>query len=138
MEPRKFYTAGYRRLKLDIFVRDILARDFIAVDCRHYPFTNNDFNYHRLTEELGSNYRHVPELGNKHFREGRLSVNDLETGMTILAKLKKHFVLLCACPILSRCHRSLIVTALEANGWMLDDFTASPVEENKSVQLNLF
>jgi hypothetical protein len=138
MERRKFYTAGYRRLKFDIFVKMILSRNLTVIDCRHYPFTGNDWNYYNLTHELGTNYLHVKELGNKQFREGVLSVNDLESGIAVLEKLGRPFVLLCACPVLKRCHRSLIVTALESRGWILEDFAISPVQEKKAVQLKLF
>lgn len=139
MKHRNFYAVGYRRLKFDAFVREILARDLLLVDCRHYPYTGNDWNFHNLTHELDTNYLHVPEFGNKHFREGVLSVNDLEKGIAIVEKQERAVVLMCACPTLAWCHRSLIVAALEARDWRLDEFETAPVEgERTAIQPNLF
>lgn len=108
------YAFGYRGSSWGAFSEYIKSTEAIAVDIRHAPYSNfNPFwSKKSLKRSLGSSYTHIPEFGNRAYKEkGQYDIVDIDAG---IQKLKFYLdldfdcVLICACEDYNTCHRRII------------------------------
>lgn len=123
------YTTGYTEKDV-ADLPDLLENlDAILVDIRFSPHSRHLIwtkNY--LSLLLKKRYRHIPQLGNRTYKEGKIQIQNLELGIRLLSDLDHNAVLLCACKNLNECHRFVVMNEL-----LKRNFT---VEEIKSWKVN--
>ncbi len=62
---------------------------------------------------LGEKYRHILNLGNRTFKEDKITIQNLNLGIETILNLPFNLVLMCACEKIEDCHRRVIVEELE-------------------------
>ena len=117
------YTAGYYGRKLDDFRAEVERLGAVVVDIRLVPQSRffPEWRKGNLEKVFGDRYRHVKELGNAGFKEKRIEISDLETGLDVVTGIEGNMILLCACKDLNRCHRQVIGEALTARGYQVEE-----------------
>jgi hypothetical protein len=88
----------------------------LLCDIRFSPHSRNpQYTQRQLQARFGERYRHVPALGNRHYRGGEIDIVDYAQGQQeIAAYLQDWFavVLLCVCAEVQTCHRKLVAERL--------------------------
>lgn len=112
-----FYTTGYTDKKVADLPSLLENLDAVLVDIR---FSTNSrqivWTKNYLSLLLKRRYQHVPQLGNRAFREGKIQIQNLELGIRLITSLDYNAVLLCACKNLRECHRFVVMTELQKRG----------------------
>ncbi len=125
-----FYTTGYTDKNVKDLPNLLENLDAVLVDIRFSPNSRQIVwtkNY--LSLLLKKRYSHIPQLGNRAFKEGKIQIQNLELGIRLITSLEYNAVLLCACKKLNECHRFVVRTELQKRGF--------EVEELESWQINL-
>ena len=96
--------------------------DAMLVDVRFSP-TSEIMRWREvyLKTLLREKYHHVAQLGNRAFREGRVTVHNLELGIKVLISFSMNAVLLCECAELNSCHRLIIAKELRNKGFEAEE-----------------
>ena len=61
-------------------------------------------------------YLHVPNLGNRTFKEEKITIQNLQLGIETILNLDKNAVLMCGCEKIENCHRLVIAGELMKQG----------------------
>ncbi len=120
---RMIYTAGYYGRDIEAFIAAARQLQAVVVDIRLVPQSRFTPQWRQANLErlFGDNYRHVKELGNKGFKEKRIEIADLETGLPIVEGIQSNVILLCACKDYDKCHRKVIAEALREKGFETEE-----------------
>lgn len=132
MNKPMIYTCGYTGTKLAHWEGAAAKLALTVIDTRINPISRNPvWNTANLQAALGIRYVHVPQLGNRNYKNGgAIAIVDLTTGLkqvTPYLKTGRSVLLMCACTHHETCHRSVVAAALsEATGcevvhWNTDD-----------------
>lgn len=70
---------------------------------------------------LREKYHHVPQLGNRAFREGKAQIQNLDLGIKILVSFNVNAVLMCECADPKECHRLVIAEELRRKGFEAEE-----------------
>lgn len=93
------------------------AFDAMLIDVRFAPYSQvMHWRKVYLKVLLGERYRHVPNLGNRTFKENKITIQNLKLGIETVLHLRKNCVLMCACDELKNCHRRFIAEELSKTG----------------------
>jgi uncharacterized protein (DUF488 family) len=115
------YTFGYYGKALADFKAKVGQLGAIVIDIRLVPQSQHfpEWRSKNLHAVFIKNYVHLPELGNKGFKEKRIDIADLETGLRMVEglSLESDLVLLCACKYYDKCHRKAVAEPLQAQGY---------------------
>jgi uncharacterized protein (DUF488 family) len=84
---------------------------------------------------LGEKYRHIPNLGNRTYKEDKISIQNLKLGIETILHLPSNVVLMCSCEKTENCHRRIIAEELrqteieskEIANWKTSDFFTQKV-----------
>lgn len=114
----RIYTAGYYGRDIDEFRATTAELDAIVVDIRLVPQSRFTPQWRKANLErlFGENYLHVKALGNRGFKEKRIEIADMDTGLAVVESLGRDAVLLCACKYFDKCHRQPIAEELRLRG----------------------
>lgn len=82
---------------------------------------------------LRDKYHHVMQLGNRTFRENKITIQNVELGIKILTGLDADAILLCSCKELKQCHRFVVMEELRRRG-----FEVKELENWKGAEASLF
>jgi uncharacterized protein (DUF488 family) len=117
-----FYTTGYTDKNV-ADLPDLLENlDAVLVDIRFSPNSRQIvWTKDYLSLLLKRNYQHVPQLGNRAFKEGKIQIQNLELGIRLITSLEYNAVLLCACKKLNECHRFVVMTELLKRGFKVEE-----------------
>lgn len=92
----------------------------VLLDCRLRPYSRwHAWSQSALQARYGSRYVHVPEWGNRRYRDrGPIEIVDLAQGMMrVMTALRASgadtVILMCGCADATRCHRSLLVPIVQ-------------------------
>lgn len=113
------YTIGYNNFSFFEFRDKIKSLDAIIIDIRYSPNSYSSFfNSKYLGDIFGNSYIHVPELGNKNYKnpEKEFDIVDIEAGIKKIEEytgLGFNCVLLCACYDFDKCHRKLVADKIK-------------------------
>jgi len=100
----------------------------VLVDVRFSPTSEIMFwRQVYLKTLLREKYHHLPQLGNRTFREGKAQIQNLDLGIKILVSFNANAVLMCKCADIDECHRTSIAQELRRKG-----FEAEELENWKS------
>lgn len=114
----KFYTTGYAGKDTNDLKPLLDALDAALVDVRFSP-TSELMRWRQiyLKALLREKYHHVPQLGNRVFREGKAQIQNLDLGIKILVSFNSNAVLMCECADPKECHRLVIAEELRRKGF---------------------
>jgi uncharacterized protein (DUF488 family) len=130
----KFYTTGYAGKEINELKPMLHALDSVLVDVRFSP-TGETMRWRQiyLKTLLREKYFHLPQLGNRAFRESScVQIQNLELGIKILISFNANAVLMCECADLKTCHRFVIAEELRRR-----DFDAEEIEDWKLAEIIL-
>jgi uncharacterized protein (DUF488 family) len=115
----RIYTAGYYGRDINELTATVTQLDAMVVDIRLVPQSRFTPQWRKANLErlYGENYLHIKELGNKGFKEKRIEIADMDSGLAIVESLGRDVVLLCACKHFDKCHRQPIAEALGFRGY---------------------
>ncbi len=114
----KFYTTGYAGKDINDLKPMLAALDVVLVDVRFFPTSEIMFwRQVYLKILLREKYHHVPQLGNRAFRNGRNQIQNLDLGIKVLVSFNANAVLMCECATSKECHRSVIAEELRRKGF---------------------
>jgi len=124
-DPRrkiKFYTTGYSGKDINDLKPMLDALDAGLVDVRFSP-TSEIMRWRQiyLKALLREKYHHVPQLGNRAFREGKAQIQNLDLGIKILVSFNSNAVLMCGCEDVKECHRLVIAEELRRKGFEAEE-----------------
>lgn len=116
-EGKKIYTTGYTGQEIDCLKPLLEELGAMLIDIRFAPYSRvMHWRKVYLRTLLGKRYRHVPNLGNRTFRENKITIQNLDLGLQTILSLSQNVVLMCACPEIENCHRRLIAGELSRRG----------------------
>lgn len=126
----KFYTTGFSGRDINDLKPMLDALDAVLIDVRFSP-TSEIMRWRQiyLKALLREKYHHLPQLGNRVFREGRISIQNLDLGIKILHSFNSNAVLMCECADLKTCHRHIIVQELRRKGYEAEELKSWKAEE---------
>jgi uncharacterized protein (DUF488 family) len=115
------YTFGYYGKALNGFKEKVQELGAMVIDIRLVPQSRffPAWKKKNLQAVFGGNYRQVQQLGNKSFKEKRIEIADMETGLYEVESLSVEcdLILLCACKYEEKCHRKVVADALRERGY---------------------
>ena len=126
----KFYTTGYTGKNVLDLTDLLTALDAILVDVRYSPNSRSIVwrkDYLKLL--LKEKYRHVVQLGNRSFRENKITIQNLELGIKTAASFGINIILMCGCEDLRRCHRFIIASELRQKGYEVEELESWSVAQ---------
>ena len=110
---QKIFTTGYTAKDINDLRPMIDALDAVLADIRFAPYSQVlHWRQVYLKVLLGSKYRHIPNLGNRTYKEDKITIQNLQLGLETVFSLNKNAVLMCACEKAENCHRRLIIAEL--------------------------
>ncbi len=114
---QNIYTTGYGGKNIADLKPMLDALDAVLVDVRFVP--HSEILHWRKTYLkvlLDWKYLHVPNLGNRTFKEDRITIQNLKLGIETVLNLERNAVLMCGCEKLENCHRLMIAGELMKQG----------------------
>lgn len=113
----KIFTTGYTGKNINDLKPLLEALDAMLIDVRFAPFSQvMHWRKVYLKVLLGEKYRHVPNLGNRTFKEDKITIQNLKLGLETVLHLDRNCVLMCACDKFENCHRRTISEELARTG----------------------
>jgi uncharacterized protein (DUF488 family) len=109
----RIYSTGYTGKDINDLKPMLSALDAVLVDVRFSP-TSRVLHWRQIYLKilLKHKYLHIPNLGNRTFKEDKITIQNLQLGVETLLKLDENAVLFCACDKIQNCHRRYIIEAL--------------------------
>lgn len=113
----KIYTTGYGGKNINDLKPLLDALDAVLVDVRFVPHSEI-LHWRRtyLKVLLDWKYLHVPNLGNRTFKEDKITIQNLKLGIETILNLDRNVVLMCGCEKMENCHRLMIAGELMKAG----------------------
>lgn len=135
---QKIYTTGYTGKDINDLKPMLEALDAILIDIRFAPFSHvMHWRKIYLKSLLGDKYRHLSNLGNRTFKENKITIQNLLLGVETILSLPFNLVLMCACEKTANCHRRLIVEELAKREVETEEISTWKTRDS-STQDNLF
>ena len=104
------YTTGYTGKNINDLKPMIDSLDAVLADVRFAPYSQIlHWRQVYLKVLLGKKYLHIPNLGNRTYKEDKITIQNLKLGVETILSLETNVVLMCACEKLENCHRRVIV-----------------------------
>lgn len=120
----KIYTTGYTGKQVGDLPALLDSLDAVLADVRFAPHSRHlEWRKNYLTLLLRHRYRHVPQLGNRKYKEGGIQIHNLELGIRLIESWDENVVLMCACAELENCHRRVVKTELEKRGYEVKEIS---------------
>lgn len=120
----KIYTTGYANQSVADLTALLDSLDAVLADIRFAPYSRRlEWRKTYLTLLLKHRYRHVPQLGNRKYKEGGIQIHNLELGVRLIASREENVVLMCACAELENCHRRIVKNEFEKRGFEVEEIT---------------
>lgn len=136
MTTNKIFTTGYTGKDINDLKPMLADLDAMLIDIRFAPYSQvMHWRKVYLKALLGEKYRHIPNLGNRTFKENKISIQNLKLGIETILHLPSNVVLMCACEKMENCHRRIIAEELrqteveskEIANWKTSDFFTQKV-----------
>ena len=121
---RKIYTTGYGGKNIADLKPMLDALDAVLADIRFVP--HSEILHWRKTYLkvlLDWKYLHIPNLGNRTFKEEKITIQNLQLGIETVLNLDKNVVLMCGCENLENCHRLTIAGEMMKQGIETEEIT---------------
>jgi hypothetical protein len=109
----QIYTTGYAGKDISDLKPLTDALDAMLVDIRFSPYSEVlVWRKVYLKTLLGRKYQHILNLGNRSYKEDKITIQNLQLGIETLISLDTSAILFCACKELENCHRRVIAEEL--------------------------
>lgn len=108
---KTIYTLGYSNFTIDQISQIVKVTDSVLVDVRLRAWSRNpDYCKSRIMAVFGERYLHVPEFGNVNYKDRSAPqvIKDFDGGLHRLSEINSNVILMCVCPNLAVCHRSIL------------------------------
>jgi len=108
---KTIYTLGYSNFTIDQISQIVKVTDSVLVDVRLRAWSRNpDYCKSRIMAVFGERYLHVPEFGNVNYKDRSAPqvIKDFDGGLHRLSEINSNVILMCVCPTLTVCHRSIL------------------------------
>jgi uncharacterized protein (DUF488 family) len=134
----QIYSTGYTGKDINDLKPLISALDAVLVDVRFSP-TSQVLHWRQnyLKVLLKRKYLHIPNLGNRTFKEDKITIQNLQLGVETLLKLGENAVIFCACDNVENCHRRLIIEELRKQNVEVEELRTWKTRDS-AIQLSLF
>ena len=120
----KIYTTGYAGKDVAELPALLDALDAVLADIRFAPFSRHlEWRKNYLALLLKHHYRHVPQLGNRKYKEGGIQIHNLELGIRLIRSWDRNVILMCACAELENCHRNVVKIEFEKRGFEVEEIS---------------
>jgi hypothetical protein len=138
MNTNRIYSTGYTGKDINDLKPMLDALDAYLVDVRFSP-TSQILHWRQvyLKVLLGRKYLHIPNLGNRTFKEEKITIQNLKLGVETLLKLEHNTILFCACERAENCHRRMIIAELNKHGIEVEELKTWKTRDSAQ-QNNLF
>ena len=114
---QKIYLTGYGGKNIADLKPMLDALDAVLIDIRFAPHSDIlHWTKMYLKVLLDWKYLHVPNLGNRTFKEERITIQNLQLGVETILNMDKNAVLMCGCEKIENCHRLVIAGELMKQG----------------------
>jgi uncharacterized protein (DUF488 family) len=114
---QKIFTTGYTGKDINDLKPMLDALDAVLVDIRFAPLSQIlHWRQVYLKILLGKKYRHIPNLGNRTYQEGKITIQNLRLGVETVLNLETNAVLMCACEKAENCHRRVVIEEFQRLG----------------------
>ena len=111
---QKIFTTGYTAKDINHLRPMLDALEAVLVDIRFAPYSQVlHWRQVYLKVLLGSKYLHIPNLGNRTYKEDKITIQNLQLGLETVFSLNKNAILMCACETAEKCHRRVIIAELK-------------------------
>ena len=111
---QKIFTTGYTAKDINDLRPMLDALEAVLVDIRFAPYSQVlHWRQIYLKVLLGSKYLHIPNLGNRTYKEDKITIQNLQLGLETVLSLSKNAILMCACETAEKCHRRVIIAELK-------------------------
>ncbi len=136
MTTNKIFTTGYTGKDISDLKPMLADLDAMLIDIRFAPYSQvMHWRKVYLKALLGEKYRHIPNLGNRTYKENKISIQNLKLGIETILHLPSNVVLMCSCEKIENCHRRIIAEELrqteieskEIANWKTSDFFTQKV-----------
>lgn len=118
----KFYTTGYAGKEINDLKPMLDTLGAVLVDVRFSPMSElMRWRQVYLKTLLREKYHHLPQLGNRAFRERKAQIQNLDLGIKILVSFNSSAVLMCECAEQKECHRLIIAEELRSKGFETEE-----------------
>jgi uncharacterized protein (DUF488 family) len=135
---KNIFTTGYTGKDVNDLKPLLKVLDAMLIDIRFAPYSQvMHWRKVYLKALLGEKYRHMPNLGNRTYKEEKISIQNLNLGIETVINLPFNLVLMCACENKEKCHRRLIVEELARREIETEEILTWKTID-PSVQSNLF
>ncbi len=135
---KKIYTTGYTGKDINELKPMLEALDAMLLDIRFAPFSRvMCWRKVYLKALLGEKYRHIANLGNRTYKEDKITIQNLNLGIETILNLPFNVVLMCACEKMENCHRRVIVEELSKREVATEEITSWKTKDS-STQTKLF
>lgn len=126
------YTPGYLGKSPEQLLSFLEEHDAVLYDIRYSPFSRDSrWTKSAMRLKFGARYLHVKDFGNVNYKnDGPVKLLNPDVGLFLLRSERKSIVLVCACRIADRCHRSTVAALLTKYGYQVSEIDAE--------QLHLF
>ena len=120
----KIYTTGYTGKNVAELPELLDSLDAVLADIRFAPHSRHlEWRKNYLTLLLKHLYHHVPQLGNRKYKEGGIQIHNLELGIRLIRSWDRNVILMCACAELEICHRNVVKIEFEKRGFEVEEIT---------------
>lgn len=120
----KIYTTGYTGKDVAELPALLDSLDAVLADIRFAPHSRHlEWRKNYLQLLLKYRYRHVPQLGNRKYKEGSIQIHNLELGIRLIESWDENVVLMCACAGIENCHRNAVKIEMEKRGHQIKEIT---------------
>lgn len=127
----KIYTTGYTGKNIAELSAMLEKFDAVLADIRFAPYSKHlEWRRDYLKLLLKNKYRHVSALGNRTYKENKITIHNFELGLKVIESWNENVVLMCACKELENCHRSTVAKELEKCGYIVEEITNWNVSQN--------
>ncbi|MEZ5428143.1 MAG: hypothetical protein R2747_17860 [Pyrinomonadaceae bacterium] len=110
---QRIFTTGYTGKDVGDLRPMLEALDAMLIDIRFAPYSRiMHWQKVYLKALLGERYRHVSNLGNRTYKEEKITIQNLKLGLETVFSIGRNAVLMCACERAENCHRRLIIEEL--------------------------
>jgi uncharacterized protein (DUF488 family) len=120
------YTTGYSKSKPSQITDLVESLNAILVDIRFSASSRNPaWSKTSLEKLLGGRYVHCPAFGNALYRSGGMQIADYAAGKALLERIDRPVILLCVCHSPDGCHRTVVGTMLQRDGFTVREVSAT-------------
>ncbi len=114
---QKIFTTGFTAKDINDLRPMLDVLDALLIDIRLVPYSQVlHWRQIYLKVLLGSKYLHIPNLGNRTYKEAKITIQNLRLGLETVFSLNKNALLMCACESAENCHRRVIIAELKRRG----------------------